>query len=575
VVSTVSNSSANASKGSLALPWTQEDIVRAMVRANPQMALATDIHGCIPFEKILTDWVHRVHNDDEKAQHSASLTNGQVSRSMAIPTRLASSIYQCGKSGPTKLFGWLSSVQQRQRGEADQASTLMLPEMVELGSSFNNEMQRVGPTGISEDRTSDEISFSQGLDTPAHSASPQLQQATRSAETATHQTRLQQRFRAFPAPAHLSDNARWAIAMLSAILDDTRRFLDPVQEFSADYQTASTTTTSHDEIIRRIAAIPDMVKTVLLLSDEGDRQRVLGSSLFQRVLLHPLSVGRWLTAMLQSDENRGRALGYLALVSCSVQPQHLTKKDPFDSHYWNDSDSPTQLVGPRRRGFGRHVNSISAQKEELYREVSRLHEFVPSLLSLNEQEMEEAAVTTIVRRVLDRIISRPFAVTVVFCDGIFLVLLLTGFRGAVSRLLEGRPEEQVLSKIYVANAGIYYFVMRAIASAVSLAMITRTARTYFWSFWNITDLLATLLALVSTVAIRYCLAQNDGFLAPDSNDLRNTLAVTTGFLWLRVLSFLKGINMQLATFVLAIHQVSPINQWCGHLNFSSDLCGFV
>jgi hypothetical protein len=38
----------------------------------------------------------------------------------------------------------------------------------------------------------------------------------------------------------------------------------------------------------------------------------------------------------------------------------------------------------------------------------------------------------------------------------------------------------------------------------------------------------------------------------DANILRGLLAVTTGLLWLRVLSFLKAINIQLATFILAI-----------------------
>lgn len=63
--------------------------------------------------------------------------------------------------------------------------------------------------------------------------------------------------------------------------------------------------------------------------------------------------------------------------------------------------------------------------------------------------------------------------------------------------------------------------------------------------------------MVSVVSIR-------GFMATSSFEegesvykpLRFLYAITTGFLWLRVLSFLKAINMQLATFVLAILQVS-------------------
>ena len=47
----------------------------------------------------------------------------------------------------------------------------------------------------------------------------------------------------------------------------------------------------------------------------------------------------------------------------------------------------------------------------------------------------------------------------------------------------------------------------------------------------------------------------------DNDALRGLLAVTTGFLYLRVLNFLKAINMQLATFVLAILQITKDIFW--------------
>lgn len=47
----------------------------------------------------------------------------------------------------------------------------------------------------------------------------------------------------------------------------------------------------------------------------------------------------------------------------------------------------------------------------------------------------------------------------------------------------------------------------------------------------------------------------------DINALRGLIATATGFLWLRVLSLLKSINPQLATFVLAIFQISRDILW--------------
>ena len=72
------------------------------------------------------------------------------------------------------------------------------------------------------------------------------------------------------------------------------------------------------------------------------------------------------------------------------------------------------------------------------------------------------------------------------------------------------------------------------------------------SFWNLIDLLAILLAALSSVAMRWQFTIGDEKDIKDDTVLRGLLAVTTGFLWLRVLNFLKAINMQLATFVLAI-----------------------
>ena len=47
----------------------------------------------------------------------------------------------------------------------------------------------------------------------------------------------------------------------------------------------------------------------------------------------------------------------------------------------------------------------------------------------------------------------------------------------------------------------------------------------------------------------------------DMDPLRGVLALTTGLLWLRVLSLLKSINSQLATFVLAIFQITRDIMW--------------
>jgi len=72
-------------------------------------------------------------------------------------------------------------------------------------------------------------------------------------------------------------------------------------------------------------------------------------------------------------------------------------------------------------------------------------------------------------------------------------------------------------------------------------------------------MLAVLLTAVSSVTMRWQFHGENG--VEDANFLRGLLAITTGFLWLRVLNFLKAINMQLATFVLAILQITKDIFW--------------
>lgn len=311
------------------------------------------------------------------------------------------------------------------------------------------------------------------------------------------------------------------------------------------------------EIVQSIASIPDLVKTVLLIANETHRNFILSTTIMRRVLASKYSVGGWLTAMLQSSSKRitDRAIEYLNIVST---PDLFASRQGEQSRRgsWRRSKSSHSITAPPAG----QINLNKHEQDELYNEVSRIQDFVPSLLALGEKDVEEVSTTRLVSKVLDQLICRPFAATVILCDAIFLAILLTGFRLGVTRLLLGWSAESVANFLYMSNCGIFYFIIRELGKIVSLLMLTRRTLIYFWSFWNLTDLMSTLLALASVISVRSHLSSRDSNEVP--HQLRNLLAVTTGFIWLRVLSFLKGINMQLATFVLAILQVSPKSKAC-------------
>jgi hypothetical protein len=281
------------------------------------------------------------------------------------------------------------------------------------------------------------------------------------------------------------------------------------------------------------------MKVILLIDDERDRQFALSTSIVRRIMLCGRSVGGWMTAMLLSKDRK--------------------MSERVVDHIKRVSDlSRNRVQCPPRNKSSR--DGERAKIEELVTEVSLLQDFVPSLLALGNRGVEEVSTTLIVGKVLDRMISRPFAITVILSDIIFLTVLIYGFRSAIDQLINGGSLEVVLRWIYVANTGIFYFIIREIGKTVSLCLLPKRERVYFLSFWNFTDMLAIALALAATITMRYHFTFQERGLE-DASFLRGLLAVTTGFLWLRVLSLLKAMNMQLATFVLAILHITKDILW--------------
>jgi len=352
-------------------------------------------------------------------------------------------------------------------------------------------------------------------------------------------------------------HARFCLRMLSLILEEFDKFNDAFRNTKMNRQMQKYSRAIEGikqlrnvtgpldlcgRIIEKVASIPHLLEVIFSINNDSDLQFVLSTKIIKRVLIDKHSVGPWLTAMLQSPDRHisKRATDYLQTVS------KLCSGDQGD----NMENTEYEL------------NSLSVHCEELIDEVSRLHDFIPSLLALEEKIIEEVSTSLIVKEVMDIMIARPFVATVVFCDAIFLFFMIFGFRAAVNGMIMGGQLENVLRWIYVANTGIFYFIIAEIGKFVSLFLLSKHSKNYILSFWNLIDVLAILLAALSSVTMRWqFFTMTDETRIKDDSALRGLLAITTGFLWLRVLNFLKAINMQLATFVLAILQITKDIFW--------------
>jgi len=196
---------------------------------------------------------------------------------------------------------------------------------------------------------------------------------------------------------------------------------------------------------------PAIARYQLLLEDEEEREWVFSTTLFRRVIMSENSIGPWLTGMLQSSKKRvsNRALHYLLYLS-----------DTLEAH-------PKGWGGKKGKSSSHLLGEPLEAHKELHDKISTLEGFIPSLLALDERKIEEAATTLVVRKVLDRMISKPFAVFIVFLDAVFLSLLILSFRAACKIFLNGGING-ALYWIYAANSCTFYFTIRELGKAITI-----------------------------------------------------------------------------------------------------------
>jgi len=525
----------------------QSFTVDFLVMANPSACMSRDKNGQIPFEATLADWVQHYHDE---MLHSMGL-RGKSNRRRDSFVHLSEAAPQA--KAVVKALGQA----------AKRTSQLILspPDRKNYTKQCDEPQQSEPPTSTA------------GRPPRTNPTAAQTARSKRKQDAIAKNVT-----RCFPLHVQLSNQVSFALKMLSKIVERLEALSlttrgSPHQQQNSNSKNensrnqassfsslpgrdsfdrvmeesfvSGTTSCAYDEIKNRIvdsvASVEGFVKMVLLIENEEEREFALSTTILQRVLLCKHSVGGWLTAMLQNSEKRvsSRGVCYLKRVSDLSAANESPNKN-------NASPNSSSSV----------LSQAGGCREDVHDEISYLQDFVPSLLALGEQGMEEAATSMVVRRVMDRLISRPFAVTVIFCDAFFLAILIGGFRSAVNTLLVRGDPNKVMQGIYIANTGIFYFIMREIAKAISLCMITQRARYYVRSFWNITDVCATILPLISVISIRATGSVEGGLDIIDNHGLRDLLALTTGFLWLRVLNMLKGINMQMATYILAILQIT-------------------
>ena len=585
------------------------DFVKQLVQLHPAALVTMDNEGYFPFMRTIARWIDFTHaleynvrssrwkgfigvgggnngqQGDDLTQEGASklsfygLTTS-ISKTLSIgkPINKSASVTSVGATSPYSTYCWNNNVPVSYSSSS-----------ASLERAFDNCVATYSHGGIDKPQSTGSSCEEKGISTAGESSPPKLQSRGLPVKTPGRSDSessglslgdsgksSDSRDKQFPKVVLLSPHVEWCLQMLSGIIEylehcdeegsllagtGVNRTTTPSvkqrndgmlkkNHLTSSFHRAKASKSNRESIVRgnrtticekmvqSLASIPHLIKTLLLIDDEAKREHIFRLTVVRRVVLDKQSIGKWLTSMLWSDSKRiaQRALNYLDLLS-EVSEDEKTEVSCTDS-------------------LSRDV--AKKKQEDLYEAVAQLDNLIPSMIDLDESMQEQAATSKIVRRVMDKMISRPFAVTVVFFDMLFLAVLIVSFRFSVHGYLNAYDPSYIIKCVYVANTSIFYYIIRELGQVISLTMIAKQkfGLKHFWSFWNIVDVMSVIMTLSSIVAMRRCLALGNCPLDEGSRGLRCCFALSTGLLWLRVLGLLKTINKQLATFVLAIVQVS-------------------
>ena len=208
-----------------------------------------------------------------------------------------------------------------------------------------------------------------------------------------------------------------------------------------------------ERLAAEIASIPLLLKTIFLLESNTARHRILKTSIVRRVILSPESVGPWVTSMLRYRPIPSRlAVDYFELIS---------------------NVSVEDYIGDFRKPSPGDFEEFRSARETVYDEVMELGGTIPSLVVLDEKEIERAASTRAIYYVMSKSLTQPLVVALVVTDFVMQITLMLAFRGFV------RDEEtaRVSQELYIGGNQVIiiigcYLLFREIMNVIALARIS-------------------------------------------------------------------------------------------------------
>jgi len=320
----------------------------------------------------------------------------------------------------------------------------------------------------------------------------------------------------------------WSLQMLSFLLDRCNRKRD-------DYYLA----TIRDTIIKNVSSIPLFCKSILLIDSNRDLERITSLSIVRNSFLNKNAIGPWIVAMLNGPRySQQRMLQYLQLIS-KVTFHDLIgiKHGAGNGDSWQRSQSD--------------IDDFTRIRRETFEAVADLPGIIFALRILSAGNLERAATTNVVQYLLNKKMGSLVLLYNVFFEALVLVVLILSFRLSVdvAVFLDGT----FISPFVLVFIASIFFLSREVLTIISVGSLSRRqVYRYFSDFWVLIELMAVVLAFSFTIMLKVQGKKDVSTVA---------LAFTTLLLGLKFIGFLKTINRELATFVIAFSKIMKDIKW--------------
>ncbi|KAL7533458.1 hypothetical protein ACHAXR_007573 [Thalassiosira sp. AJA248-18] len=359
------------------------------------------------------------------------------------------------------------------------------------------------------------------------------------------------------------------------------------------FNESSPVTMRDTRVVEKVAAIPHLLEELLLVAGEA-RSRVFDMSIVHKVLFNidSLGDGEWLIAMLDKsirvqkqkfldanltgadvDTAEGRAF-QLQLKLAQEECHFLAEGAIFYVEQVSELNIQDDLYVFHHVQMQREASKHGGVADMI--STGDVHHFEKNRDELFDADdfVKRAAATPVIRKLLDKIMFSPFASLAALFDGINHFLLMISFRlGPAPALFHlacndttFQPQQYLFASVTLMGS-VSYFATKAVHAGLAKHALSENL---FWSdaftFWNLLDTVPLLMVLFCSVAVDIVLRQRvHAGEEVDQDDipfiLRTGVAITTPFLWLRIMAFVKVRNKQLATFILCTVEIMKDIKW--------------